>query len=77
MSLNSSLPLVYSPPFCGFLSIRTHENELRVLKDEGHENTIAYAEAEAQLEGLRQEYAASGDEVKKLEGQCTSLQRAM
>ena len=58
-------------------SIRTHENELRVLKDEGHENTIAYAEAEAQLEGLRQEYAASGDEVKKLEGQCTSLQRAM
>ena len=27
-------------------SIRTHENELRVLKDEDHENTIAYLQWE-------------------------------
>ena len=57
--------------------IRAHENELKTLKDEGYENTIAYAETEARLEGLKQEYAANGEEVKKLEGQCTALQKTM
>ena len=57
--------------------IRNHENELRVLKDEGYENTIAYAEAESRLDGLKQEYAANGEEVRKLEGQCNALQKTM
>ena len=57
--------------------IRAHENELKTLKDEGYENTVAYAETEARLEGLKQEYAANGEEVKKLEGQCTALQKTM
>ena len=57
--------------------IRNHENELRVLKDEGYGNTIAYAEAESRLDGLKQEYAANGEEVRKLEGQCNALQKTM
>ena len=40
--------------------IRAHENELQTLRDEGYENTIAYAETEARLEGLKQEYRFHG-----------------
>ena len=58
-------------------SIRIYENELKELKDEGFENTIVYAETEARLDVLKQKYASSSEEVKKLEGQCTALQKTM
>ena len=50
---------------------------VNTLKDAGMENTMYYEDESAEQERLRQEYAANSDELKKLEGQCNALQKAM
>ena len=58
-------------------SMEQHENALEELRDLGQENTIWYAEEAATLERISNEYAESGENVSKLEGQVASLQKTM
>ena len=48
--------------------------DLREAEEAGLKGTDAYAEMEAELERLKSEYAASGQEVQKLEGQLSRLE---
>lgn len=57
-------------------AIREQTELVTTLKDAGMENTMYYEDEAAELERLRQEYAASSEEVKKLSGQCEALQKA-